>query len=188
MKRLSQWPVNQWLCQPFISEEQQNFSYSKILGFAPSSEREKRKLVSLLFPFIVGFDWFLFQMTSEIRVITRIGRGSWEITFNYFLEMTLTSFFQEIFRTVLLRLSLERRTLMTIHDPGLRLVSSQAAEQREYLVNENVIIEHFNDIGSNYTFLIRWPWPPYKCFELEQVGTSDWKNYVWWLTTCCGKF
>ena len=91
-------------------------------------------------------------MTSEIRVITRIGSGSWEITLNYFLEMTLTSFFQEIFRTVLLRLSLERRTLMTIHDPGLRLVSSQAAEQREYLVNENVIIEHFNNIGPNYTF------------------------------------
>ena len=49
-----------------------------------------------------------------------------------FLEMTLTSFFQEIFRTVLLRLSLERRTLVTIHDPGLRLVASQSADQRKF--------------------------------------------------------
>ena len=43
--------------------------------------------------------------------------------------MTLTSFFQEIFRTFLYRVSLDRRTLLTIHDPGLRLVSSDGTEK-----------------------------------------------------------
>ena len=43
--------------------------------------------------------------------------------------MTLTSFFQEIFRTFLYRVSLDRRTLLTIHDPGLRLKSCDTKEQ-----------------------------------------------------------
>ena len=46
--------------------------------------------------------------------------------------MTLTSFFQEIFRTFLYRVSLDRRTLLTIHDPGLRLLASEAVEKRNY--------------------------------------------------------
>ena len=43
--------------------------------------------------------------------------------------MTLTSFFQEIFRTFLYRVSLDRRTLLTIHDPGLRLLASDGTEK-----------------------------------------------------------
>lgn len=45
--------------------------------------------------------------------------------------MTLTSFFQEIFRTFLYRVSLDKRTLLTIHDPGLRLLASEAVEKRK---------------------------------------------------------
>ena len=48
--------------------------------------------------------------------------------------MTLTSFFQELFRTFLYRVSLDRRTLLTIHDPGLRLVPSDGNEKGNYVV------------------------------------------------------
>ena len=52
----------------------------------------------------------------------------------YYLVMTLVSFFQELFRIVLLRLSFDRRTLCTIHDPGLKLVPSENSRRGSYFL------------------------------------------------------